>query len=149
MAGGLITATVATVAGQLAGALDDLFTSDDERAKARLKLETLLIQPQIIQGLTTLKEAGHASVFVAGWRPALGWVSVSGLGWEFILRPILASLLHIVSLTGWQPEACIQAAADLPHLDTAQLMALVTVLLGVAGYRTLEKTQGVARTVLK
>jgi hypothetical protein len=40
-------------------------------------------------------------------------------------------------------------AVELPHLDAEQLMALVTILLGVAGYRTVEKLRGTARERLK
>ena len=150
MSGGVITAAVSSVAGSLVEGLDNLITSDEERAQAMLKLQEQLMKPQIMQALTTLKEAEHPSVFVAGWRPALGWVAASGLFWEFVLRPILASGLHMLSLTGWaNPASCVQAAAELPFLDTAQLMALVSVLLGVAGYRTFERTKGVARESIK
>lgn len=134
------------IASSVIGGLDDLFTSDEERLAAKLKLQEKLMQPQIIQAMTTLKEAEHPSVFVAGWRPALGWIAAAGLGWEFVLRPLAASGLTLLSLHGSvNPAACVQAAADLPHLDSAQLMALVATLLGVAGYRTFEKAKGVAR----
>jgi hypothetical protein len=146
VSGGIITSAVTGLAGSLVGALDDLFTSDEERAAARLRLEQQLMQPQVIQAMTTLKEAEHASVFVAGWRPGLGWVAVAGLAWEFLVRPLLASGLTVASLWGVDPTRLIQAAADLPHLDAEQLMALVAVLLGVAGYRTFEKAKGVARS---
>lgn len=156
MAAGIITGAVTSITGQVIGALDDLFTSDEERAVFELRkaeiterIEARLMQPQLLQAETTLKEAEHSSVFVAGWRPALGWVAASGLAWEFILRPVIASTLHIVSLSGWNPVGCIQAAADLPHLDAEQLMALVAVLLGVAGFRSFEKAKGVARGNLK
>jgi hypothetical protein len=147
MSGGIITGAVASVAGNLVGALDGLFTSDEERKEAELKLTQTLMQPQIIQALTTLKEAEHPSVFVAGWRPALGWISALGIGWEFVIRPSLAAGLHIASLYfGEHSVNFIQAASELPSLDTAQLMALITLLLGVAGYRTFEKTKGIARS---
>ena len=146
----IIADTIGSVAGQVVGSLDDLFTSEEERKAAEFKVQQLLMQPQILQAMTTLKEAEHASVFVAGWRPALGWIAAMGLGWEYIARPITASFLHMLSVTGKvNPAACIQAAADLPHLDTAQLMTLVTILLGIAGYRTFEKTKGVDRKTIK
>lgn len=149
MAAGIITSAVAATAGELVKGLDGLFTSDAERAEAELRMQTLLLQPQIIQALTTLKEAEHPSVFVAGWRPALGWMAAAGLAWEYIGRPTLGSLMHIGAVI-W-PDASvrlIQAAAGLPALDSDQLMALVAILLGVAGYRTVERVRGVARANL-
>ena len=145
----IISGVVGKIAGDLVGGLDDLFTSDEERAAAKLKLQEQLMRPQIIQAMTTLKEAGHPSVFVAGWRPGLGWVAVSGLAWEFVVRPLLAAGLNIASLFGADPIKCVQAAAELPHLDVAQLVALVTLLLGVVVNRTFERTKGVARDSLK
>ena len=137
MAGGAITTAVAGVASQLVGGLDNLFTSDDERNEAKLKMQELLMQPQIQMGLTTLKEAEHKSIFVAGWRPGLGWVCVAGLAWEYVIRSLLASVLVMCGE--------VSMAVELPHLDAEQLIALVAVLLGVAGYRSFEKVKGVAR----
>jgi len=137
MAGGVITTAVAGVASQLVGGLDNLFTSDDERNEAKLKMQELLMQPQIQMGLTTLKEAEHKSIFVAGWRPGLGWVCVAGLAWEYVLRSLISSVLVMFGE--------VSKAVELPHLDAEQLIALVAVLLGVAGYRSFEKVKGVAR----
>jgi hypothetical protein len=141
MAAGLITTAVSGIAGELVGALDGIFTSDDERNQAQLKMQELLMQPQIQMGLATLQEAKHPSVFVAGWRPALGWICAAGLAWEYIIRSLLASAL-VMAGEGVK-------AVELPHLDAEQLMALVAILLGVAGYRTVEKLKGTARDTLR
>lgn len=141
MAASIITAAVSGIAGELVGALDGLFTSDDERNQARLKMQAMLMQPQIQMGLATLQEAKHPSVFVAGWRPALGWICAAGLAWEYIIRSLLASALVMAGE--------VVKAVELPHLDAEQLLALVAILLGVAGYRTVEKLKGTARDRLK
>ena len=59
---------------------DDLFTSDEERAAAQLEsdrigLEAAKVDADLIKGQQEINkvEAAHASIFVAGWRPALGW----------------------------------------------------------------------------
>ena len=149
MSGGIITAAVTNTVGSIMQGLDGLFTSDEERAKVELALQKQLMQPQIIQAMTTLKEAEHPSVAVAGWRPALGWVCAAGLAWEFVLRQLLGAAMIISSYWVGDPVKLVSAAADLPHLDAEPLMALVAILLGVAGYRTFEKTKGVARERIK
>lgn len=87
------------------------------------ELQLLLGQQQI-----NLVEASHKSVFVAGWRPFIGWICGVGLGYNFVLYPILDI---------W---------VEMPPIDSAPLMALITSMLGLAGYRTLEKKEGVAST---
>lgn len=83
-------------------------------------------------------EALHKSLFVAGWRPFIGWVSGFGVAWQFVFSPFVETVARFAGYTG-----------QMPALDTGQLMALVTALLGVAGYRTFEKTKGVAQESLK
>ena len=140
MAGGIITAAAASVAGQLVGAFDELLTSDDERNQAKLKMQELLMQPQLLQAMTTLKEAEHPSIFVAGARPGLLWVCVVGLAWEYVTRPLLASALIMFGE--------VAKAVELPHLNAEQLIGLVSILLGLAGYRSFEKSRGIARETL-
>jgi hypothetical protein len=78
-------------------------------------------------------EAG-TDPFRGGWRPAAGWVCVFGLGYTFLLRPLLPWL---VSLTGAD-------VAELPPIDTMELMALLGGLLGLGGFRTYERVRGKA-----
>jgi roadblock/LC7 domain-containing protein len=82
-------------------------------------------------------EASHASVFVAGWRPALGWVGAAGLFYEWVVRPIGTAVS--VSLGG----------PVLTPLDIGDLITLVAGMLGLGGLRTAEKINGVARDRLK
>lgn len=116
--------------------IDSLFTSDEEREAARLKVLQELQKPHIMQAMTNLKEAEHASWFVAGWRPAIGWVCALGLGYQFLVAPFA---VHIAYLTGLPYE--------LPTLDSSMLMTMTINLLGLGGLRTYEKVTGVAREV--
>lgn len=77
-------------------------------------------------------EAASADAFRGGWRPAAGWVCVFGLGYTFLLRPLLPWL---VSLTGAD-------VSELPPIDTMELMALLGGLLGLGGFRTYERVRG-------
>ncbi len=81
-------------------------------------------------------EAAHPSVFVAGWRPAIGWVCAIGLGWEFIIRPFALFAL----------AAARVELGELPALDSGELYTLVTGMLGIAAARTYEKANSVARS---
>ena len=116
--------------------LDDLFTSDEERAAAELALRKLEQQPHMIQAQTTLKEAEHPSVFVSGWRPGLGWVCVAGLGWAYVARPFAEFFVALFTNID---------IALLPVVDIAALMPMVMALLGLGGLRTIEKVKKVAR----
>lgn len=77
-------------------------------------------------------EAADPSLFKSGWRPAVGWVCVIGLLYTFLARPLLAW----ASLRYGQPEP--------PPLDMTELMALLTGMLGLGGFRTFEKAKKVA-----
>lgn len=78
-------------------------------------------------------EAASSSVFVAGWRPAAGWVCVSGLAYAFLGHSLLAWLSAV---KGWPAP---------PMIDSDTLMVLLTGLLGLGGYRSYEKSKGVAK----
>jgi len=118
----------------LAKGLDELFTSDEEREAAKLKLATLMQQPHMLQAVANIEGAKHRSVFVAGWRPAIGWVAACGLGYQFLVLPF-AGLIN----------AYLKLPAELPQLQAEQLMTLVLSLLGLGGMRTFEKYKGAAK----
>ena len=118
----------------LAKGLDELFTSDEEREAAKLKLATLMQQPHMLQAVANIEGAKHRSVFVAGWRPAIGWVAALGLGYQFLVLPF-AGLIN----------AYLKLPAELPQLQAEQLMTLVLSLLVLGGMRTFEKYKGAAK----
>ncbi len=96
---------------------------------AQLNAETSLALGQIEVNKI---EAASASIFVAGWRPGAGWVCVAGLTYSVLGQPMLSWLSAI---QGWPLP---------PVVGNEVLMGLLTGLLGLGGYRTLEKTKGVA-----
>lgn len=97
-------------------------------AKAQVDMAPFVAQSDIDK-----VEASNPSVFIGGWRPALGWCCVSGFAYSFILRPILSIL------PGLQ---------DLPVLDSGTLMALTTGMLGLGAMHSYDLLQGTATTVL-
>lgn len=115
-------------------ALDELFTSDDERLTRQEALERISQNPALWQTETNKEEAKHSNVFVAGWRPFIGWICGCGLAYHFIVQPII---LLIFAVFGFDVKP--------PVFDMETLFTLLFGLLGLGGLRTIEKTKGVAR----
>jgi len=115
--------------------LDGLFTSDEERLDKQALLTKLAQQPELAQIELNKIEAQHRTLFVAGWRPFIGWVCGTAIAYHFIAQPIAVYVLTIAS-----PET--QAP---PALDFAPLMTLVLSLLGLGSLRTVEKGMGRAK----
>lgn len=137
---------ISSIVDSVASGLDSLFTSDEEREAAKLKLMKELNQPHIIQAMTNLEEAKHPSVFVSGWRPALGWLCVLLLSYAWIGRDFIEIILHyfpVCSLGESGIKSC--EPISLPLIDVGELMTLVLALLGLGATRTFEKIKGVAR----
>jgi hypothetical protein len=83
-------------------------------------------------------EAQHASMFVAGWRPFIGWTGGVGIAYTFVLAPFIEFIAR--GVFGY--------VQDMPMPDTGQLMTLVLAMLGVGAMRSYDKTQGTARDSL-
>lgn len=110
---------------------DKLFTSDDERRQAEQVLTKIRQEPAMVQAEINKIEAAHRSVFVAGWRPFIGWVCGLGFAWAFIIQPLLGWVVAIEGLT-----------ITPPVLATDDMMELVVALLGLGVMRTYEKSTG-------
>ena len=80
------------------------------------------------------KAEATTDMFRGGWRPAVGWVCVVGLAYQFVLQPVLPWL---VALFGAQ-------VPPLPAIDNETLMVLLTGMLGLGGLRTIERVKGKA-----
>ena len=106
--------------------LDGLFTSEDEKLSHKEVRIRLAQQPDLAQIELNKVEAGHRSMFVAGWRPFLGWVCGLGMANMFLVNP------WIQWFTG----------ASGPNLPKDIIMELVFALLGLGTLRTIEKIQG-------
>jgi hypothetical protein len=77
-------------------------------------------------------EAQHASIFIAGWRPFIGWICGLALGFNFILNPLIV----------WVSKIFAKDVTP-PMLDMSELYPLVLALLGLGVYRTYEKARSV------
>lgn len=77
-------------------------------------------------------EAAHQSLFVAGWRPAIGWVCGAAFAFKFILGP--------AAVVGM---AMAGHPITLPAFDFSEMSTILLALLGLGGLRTVEKVKGV------
>ena len=86
-------------------------------------------------------EAQHASVFVAGWRPAVGWIGAAALAYQFLLYPMLTWVWALAQANGYLPGGMQPP----PVLDADALWVILSGILGIAGMRSFEKSRGVTR----
>ena len=80
-------------------------------------------------------EAQHRSIFVAGWRPFLGWGLATAMIWHFVLAP--------VTMFGFAYAG--MEAPELPTFDMDSLMTVLLGMLGLGGLRTVEKVKGLTK----
>jgi hypothetical protein len=107
-----------------------------EKAKREMQLELVnnindIAKAQIEVNKT---EAAHRNVFVAGWRPFIGWVCGAAFAYHFVLQPVFIFAL-----------AAYGVSLELPSFDMGALMTVLTGMLGLGGLRTFEKMKGAAK----
>jgi hypothetical protein len=125
----LLAGTATQPIEAIGNVVDQLFTSDEEKAQAEIVLAKMRQHPQILQAEINKIEAQHRSIFVAGWRPFIGWICGIGLFFTFIINPLLQ---------WWSGQ-------EGPALPLDAMTMLVTALLGLGGLRTFEKLSGRAK----
>ena len=133
--------SLAAILPGLFGLVDKLFTTDEERANARLKIMELQSKGELAQLAVNEKEAEHASLFVAGWRPFIGWVCGFAFVWAFIVQPILV----FVAFIGGRTFGIDFDMQLLPELDLENMLAVLFGMLGLGAMRSYERKHGVAR----
>lgn len=83
-------------------------------------------------------EANHKSIFVAGWRPFVGWVCGFGLLYASVIEPLMRFIATVNDYTG-----------TFPVLDTTITMQVLLGMLGLGLMRTKEKEKGTHKDSLK
>ena len=119
--------------------VDHAFTSDEERKE----LENELIKTEAdflskinqSQSRVNQTEAKSGSLYLAGWRPAIGWIGALSLFYQFILYPILLWL----NISNTPPDP----------FDYSILYTIITGMLGIAGLRSFDKIKKVDTDKIK
>lgn len=125
-------ATIAQPIEAIGNVLDKLFTSKEEKLTREEAMMRLLQQPSMAQTELNKVEAQHRSVFVAGWRPFIGWICGIALAYNFIFRDITAWIMTM-RFPDMEPP---------PELAMEHLMTVLLGMLGLGTMRTYEKIKG-------
>lgn len=140
----MITALLGILTPILGKVLDKI-PNPAERERVRLEIE-LKIREQETELLKLFtandagqlevnkQEAAHSNLFVAGWRPFIGWVCGAGVTWAFVVKPVADWFLAIFA-----PNI------STPVIQTGELMSLLLGMLGMGAIRSFEKVKGVSR----
>ena len=125
--------------GSITGLLDKFIEDKDQ--KALLAHEVATMAQRHAQELTIAQievnktEAQSRNIFVAGWRPFVGWTCGIALAWHFVGLPVT---LFMTSM--FQVET-----PPLPEFEMESLMTVLLGMLGLGGLRTFEKTKGLTK----
>jgi len=149
--GSLIKETFSGVGGLLKDIRSAITGKVDPSVQAMIEDKIIAAENQINLGQIDVNkiEAASSSVFVAGWRPAIGWVCAAAMATYYIPQALLASILWTIqcSMVMWNAENI--AAVALPSFplsfNMAEIIGLVMSLLGLSTLRTVERTKNVAR----
>lgn len=101
----------------------------DELRKAAQAMEAELLKSQV--ELNKI-EASHKSIFVAGWRPFIGWVLGSSLAYHFLVQRLLQVVLQAFGVE-----------ITLPDVEIGEIITLTIGMLGMGSLRTLDKIKNV------
>lgn len=112
-------------------------------ADAKLKVMTLVQEGQLAELNADLQavlgqleinkaEASNASLFVAGWRPFVGWVCGAAFAYKFVFAPFIVMLLQMFG-----------KEIDLPTLEFTEILPVLLGMLGLGTLRTVEKVKGI------
>lgn len=125
--------------GPVTGLLDKFIEDKDQKARLAHEIATMAEkhghEAAMAQVDVNKAEAQHRSIFVAGWRPFIGWTCGVALAYHFILNPVI---LFGASVAGFE-------LPDLPEFDMQSLMTVLLGMLGLGGMRTFEKAKGLTK----
>ena len=109
-----------------------------EELRQKGDLAQLTASVQLLTGQMEINkiEAAHKSIFVAGWRPFIGWVGGLALAYQYIIHPLLLWLWQIA-------DSFLEMPVTPPALgDTEALYTIILGMLGIGAMRSFDKTKG-------
>lgn len=111
--------------------INKFIPDDKQKAEAEAALRDSLQKWDAGQVAVNAVEAANSSLFVSGWRPFIGWICGGALLYTYILVPLASAVFAAVG----------HPLPKLPALD-GNLWELMFGMLGMAGWRTLDKIKG-------
>ncbi len=108
---------------------------EDPNAQAELLYKLKLLEHETLKGQMAInkQEATHKSIFVAGWRPFIGWSGGFAIAYNYIVQPFIYTVL-----------ASNNILVDMPTLDIGTLMTIITGMLGFGAMRSWDKKNSVS-----
>jgi len=124
--------------GPVTSLLDKFVEDKDQKAKLAHEVATMAQRhaQELAKGQLEVNkaEAQHKSLFVSGWRPAVGWCCVFGMMGNFMVIPFTNFVLALLKID-----------VVVPLIDTATMMPVLFGMLGLGAMRTYEKRTGVSK----
>ena len=125
--------------GPVTSLLDKFIEDKDQKAALAHEIATMAErhaqERAVAQAEINKQEAQHRNIWVAGWRPFIGWVCGAALAWHFVLAPV------VLFVTAWADVRL----PTLPAFDMDSLMTVLLGMLGLGGLRSFEKSKGLTR----
>ena len=129
---------LAQLIGPVTGLLDKFIEDKDKKNAIAHKIATMAQEHAQVLSKAQIevnkKEAEHKSLFVAGWRPAVGWVCCLGMASNFLVIPMANFALALSNST-----------IVIPLIALSEMMPVLLGMLGLGAMRTVEKAKGVQR----
>ena len=125
---------ISALIGPVSSLLEKAIPDRDLREKLSHELAVLADKQMTAQIEVNKVEAAHKSLFVSGWRPAIGWICAMGMAGNFLVIPFANMSLEL-SKTG----------VTIPMIALSEMMPILFGLLGLGTMRTVEKIKSVSR----
>ena len=132
--GAILKGVIGPILGPLVEKIPDPNLRKQLEAQAESQLLSALTGVVMGQIEINKVEASHKSIFVAGWRPFVGWTCGVALAYNFVVRPLGMSIAFYLGAD----------LTDAPELDITELLTVLGGMLGLGALRTGEKIKGVA-----
>jgi len=124
-------AILSSLIGPVTGLLDKFIEDKDQKNALAHEISTMADKAASENALAQLEiakiEAANPSLFVSGWRPAVGWCCCLALLYNTILSPVLSIWLSV------------------PEVDSSLLTPVLMGMLGMGAMRSFENSKGVQR----
>ncbi len=131
----MLTALIGPVSNLLGKFIED----KDQKNKLAHEIATMAEKhaQELAKGQMAInaEEAKHRNIFVAGWRPFIGWTCGVALAWHFVISPFV---IFGAAMAGVE-------LPELPEFDMSSLMTVLMGMLGLGGLRSYEKSKGIAK----
>jgi hypothetical protein len=116
----------------------DLIPDPNAKQKAQMEMQAALLEMSAKQAEQQSKinevEAQHSSLFVAGWRPMIGWTCAFAFAFIYVVGPIVVWI-----------GAGFGYAIKPPRFDADALLSLTLGMLGLGALRSYDKAKGTSK----